>query len=132
MVTNNSIIAIIKICVALCELRYQNLEDNVLNIQQHQQETIYAKEMEVLDLQPLSGEIYEALILEGIKAKWPLRARLVYQHVDGHHRSFEIVEVQALVYNFQIWNLMMVYGYNLSFHRQLPGAGEETRALVRS
>lgn len=50
MVTNNNSIAIIKICAALCELCYQNSEDNVLNIQQHQQETIYAKEMEVLDL----------------------------------------------------------------------------------
>lgn len=38
-------------CATLDELHHQkqNLEDNVLNIQQHQLETIHAEEMEVLD-----------------------------------------------------------------------------------
>lgn len=46
------------------------MEDNVLNIQQHQHETTLAEEMEALDPQPLWDEIWEALIPEGIKSPY--------------------------------------------------------------
>lgn len=48
----------VEMCAAMDELRHQNqtLEENVINIRQHHQETNPLEEMEILDPSPLSGK----------------------------------------------------------------------------
>lgn len=60
---------ITKMWVAMDEMHRHNqiLEDNILNLQQRWYKDNPLKEVNIFDLQPLSDEIWAALVLENFK-----------------------------------------------------------------
>lgn len=144
---------IAEMCAAMDNLCCQNqtLEENVIRIQQCQQETDLVVELEILDPQPLSDEMYEAPIHENFKP--PSLAKLdgrvdPYEHVDFINTKMIIIRApnflnyklffdtfrnttfrwcmglpKLLVTNYQDLVKKIVHQFSISKHQKLTTTG---------